>query len=75
MSVVESPSPAPQESDPSASLTSEQIERIALNRARALELKRKREERNTCQEICDGKVCGNTDIDSLLSESFDEHIW
>ncbi len=72
---AESPSQVPQEASPSTSLTFEQIERIALNRARALELKRKREESKTCQEICDGKVCGNIDIDSLLSESFDENIW
>ncbi len=64
------------ETSPKSSLTLEQLERIALNRANALEKKRKLEdERNKCQEICDGKVCGNTDIDTLLSESFDEHIW
>jgi len=71
----ESPLHLQKEASPTTSLTSEQLERIALNRAKALELKRQREESKTCQEICDGAVCGNADIDPILSESFDEHTW
>jgi|LauGreDrversion4_1035100.scaffolds.fasta_scaffold1697647_1 hypothetical protein len=72
----DSPIQQQNEVSPKSSLTLEQLERIALNRAYALEKKRKLEdERNKCQEICDGKVCGNIDIDTFLSESFDEHIW
>ena len=72
----ESPYQVSKEASPSKGLTLDQLERIALSRAKALELKRKRDaETKTCQEICDGKVCGNTDIDAMLSESFQEYIW